>query len=209
MSTLIRFVALAALVLFLPFCAACTGLQGATAGSCFDHSDKSGESSEGFPAPSKTTVWQSAMQAVKEQGYVPDPSLSSSLDGYVETRWKLSLQPFAGTGFRERVTIKVLPVKGRENYFRLETNAMRQMNHNMTQPSSAIAAEWAAGSRNPGMERLLNNQIEMMFVPSDVSPEFRMREGMPEEEEIRDYGVKPVKQDSWMDKLEKQVRGEG
>ena len=208
MSILRRLVAIAVLLPLVPTLGACTGLQGASAGGAFDNSDRSKLSSEGFPAPSKTAVWQSAMQAVKEQGYIPDPSVSSSIDGYVETRWKLALQPFAGQGFRERVSMQIHEVKGRANYFRLETNVMRQMNHNMTQPSSAVAAEWAAGSRNGGMERLLNNQVEMMFVPSDVSPEYRMRHGMPEQDSIRDPNAVPKKQESWVDKLEKQVRGE-
>ena len=209
MITLSRCVALAALILAAPALLACTGLQGAAAGSAFDTSDRGRQSSEGFPAPSKTVVWQSAMQAIKEQGYIPDPSMSSSIDGYIETRWKLSLQPFAGQGFRERVSVQIHEIKNRPNYFRMETNVTRQMNHNMTQPSSAIAAEWAAGSRNDGMERLINNQVMMMFVPGDVSSQFRHRNNMPEQDTVIDYNAKPKEKESWVDQLEKQVRGGG
>lgn len=191
MNTPCRLVALLALCLLAPALAACTGLQGATAGSCLDQSDTSGASSDGFPAPGRVAVWQSSIQVLREQGFVLDPDLTTSTDGYIESRWKLSLQPFAGQGYRERVSIRVLPVKQRDSYFRLETNVMRQPNHNMVQPSSAIAAEWAAGNRNPGMERLINNQVEMMFVSGDVSSEYRVIHGLPEKGSVRDTSVKP------------------
>ena len=192
MNTSRHLVVLLGVCLLAPALAGCTGLQGASAGSCFDSSDTSGASSDGFPAPSKVSVWQSAIQVVREQGFVLDPELTTSTDGYIETRWKLSLQPFAGQGYRQRVSIHVIPIEDRESYFRLETNVMRQPNHNMVQPGSAIAAEWAAGARNDGMERLINNQVEMMFVSGDVSAEYRAIHGLPEKGDVRDSSVKPA-----------------
>ena len=193
MNKLRVFVALAALPLLLLLVAGCTGLQGASAGGLLDRSDTTCCSSDGFPAPSKVVAWQSATQVLKEQGYIPDPELTDSNEGYIETRWKLSLQPFAGQGFRERASVKVIPIKGRPNYFRLDTNVMRQMNHNMTQPNSLTAAEWAAGTRNSGMERLINNQVAMMFASGDVSTRYRDMHGLPDTGNVLDPSVKPKK----------------
>ena len=184
-------VVLATLALLIPTLTACTGLQGASADGIFAREDKGRSSSDGFPGPSQAVVWQSAVQAVKEQGYVVDPEVSSSTDGMVESRWKLSLQPFAGQGFREKVSVQIMKVRGRPNFFRVDTHVMRQKNDNMTQPSSAIAAEWASGSRNASMERLINNQVEMMFMPGDVSDEYRRKNNMRGAGSPRDPSVKP------------------
>ena len=157
---------------------ACTGMMGAKAGSYFDRGGGGTASSDGFPAPSQVAVWQASMQVVKERGFVPDPEFSDSISGRVLTRWRTSMQPTAGTGFREKVDLTVIPVKNKKNYFRLQTNVTRQMNDNMANPSSRRQADWKAGSRNQTMERLLNNTIEMMFLPSDVSPEYRRANDM-------------------------------
>jgi hypothetical protein len=165
-------------ILFLAL-AGCTPTGGTPYDSPFASEDTSGQVSDGFPAPSKGSVWEVAMQAVREQGYVPDPDQSRMQIGVVSTRWRLSLQPFGGQGYRERVTVRVEDVPKRKGFFRLETNVIRQMNDNLTEPSNPLAADWVEGKRVAEMEALLNQRIELYFLPSDVSPEFRKKYGMP------------------------------
>ena len=184
------------LALLLVSLTACTGMMGAKAGSYFDRGGGGTASSDGFPAPSLIAVWQASMQVVKERGFVPDPEYSDSISGKVVSRWKTSMQPMAGTGFREKVDLAVLAVKGKPSYFRIETNVTKQMNDNMTNPSSRTQAEWRAGTRDQGMERLLNNTIEMMFLPSDVSPQFRRSNNMRSRSSPRDPSAKPPEKKS-------------
>lgn len=165
--------------------AACTPLGQTRADSFFASEDTSGAASDGFPAPSRDSVYEAAMRVVRKQGYIPDPSTSSRQSATVASRWKLDLSPFAGTGYRSKVTVKVQPVRGRSGYFKLSTNVIKQANDNMTEPSNPIAAKWVEGKRDPMMEHLINRQVEMYFLPSDVSPEFRQRYGLPSAESPR------------------------
>jgi hypothetical protein len=180
------------LLLSLP---ACTAMGGTGADSPFSQEDNAGAVSDGFPGPSKEVVWNTALRAVREQGYVPDPSVSRADTGRIESRWRLSLSPFASTGYRERVRVRVLDVKGRPGYFRLDPNVTRQMNDNITEPSNPIAADWAQGKRAPEMEALINRRVEMYFLPNDVSPEFRRRYGMPAATDPRIRTEKPKKKE--------------
>lgn len=169
----------------VPLCG-CTAMGGTKADSWLANEDKSGQGSDGFPAPSQGVVWQTAVQALREQGYTMDPELSAAHVGRVTSRWKISLQPFGGQGFREKVTMRILPAKsGKPDYYRLETNVMRQHNDNVKEPNRLTAAEWMEGARNDSMERLLNNRVEMMFLPGDVSPEFRRQHGMGKKDNAR------------------------
>ncbi len=153
--------------------AACTPLGQTSADSFLAREDKSGTCSDGFPAPSKESVYAAGMRVLRQQGYIPDPSLCASDSGTIMTRWKMSLSPFAGTGYREKVTMNIRPVRGRTNYYELSTNVIKQTNDNITEPSNPIAAKWVEGKRNTTMEHLINRRVEMYFLPSDVSPEFR------------------------------------
>lgn len=158
---------------------ACTSSATVAADSWLADEDKTGAASDGFPAPGRDIVWQSAMGVVREAGYVPDPNLSQKESGRIETRWRLALQPFSGRGHRERATIQVVKVPKKRGYYRLETNVMRQQNDNISDPSNPIAAEWTEGQRNTQMERLLNQRVEMSFLQGDVSDDFRRRYGLP------------------------------
>lgn len=172
-------------VLFLLVLAACTSSGTIRGDSFLAHEDLSGAPSDGFPAPSKAAVWDAAMRAVREQGFVPDPNLSRKDLGRVESRWHLSLSPFSGQGHRDKVRILIREVPGREDYYRLDTNVIRQLNDNIAEPSNPIAAEWGEGKRRTPLENLINHRVEMMFLPADVSPEFRRKYGMPRTEDPR------------------------
>ena len=181
-------------LLFLAL-AACTSGGTLSADSFLASEDDSGASSDGFPAPSKTVAWETAMRTVREQGYVPDPNASSPLAGKVISRWRISLQPFSGKGWRERVSIKIAPVRGRDGYWRLDTNVLRQLNDNLSEPGNPLAAEWGQGSRNGERERFLNQRIEMAFLPGDVSKEFRSKYDLPSKEDPR-HKEAPEEKDS-------------
>ena len=189
-------VALFTVTSVVPLCG-CTAMGGTKADSWLANEDTTGQDSDGFPAPSQGVVWQTDVQAFSAKGYTIDPELSAAHVGRVTSRWKISLQPFGGKGYREKVTMRILPVKGSEGYFRLETNVMRQRNDNVAEPNKLTAAEWMEGTRNDSMERLLNNRVEMMFLPGDVSPEFRRQHGMGSKDDPRKAKqVKPVEDES-------------
>lgn len=178
LRSLVPWVGLALLVAVVPLCG-CTAMGGTKADSWLADEDKTGKGSDGFPAPSKEVVWQTAVQAMREQGYTMDPDLSAANVGRVTSRWKISLQPFGGQGYREKVTMRILPAKsGSPDYYRLDTNVMRQRNDNVAEPNRLTAAEWMEGTRNDSMERLLNNSVEMMFLPGTVSDDFRRQNNM-------------------------------
>lgn len=155
--------------------AACTPLGQTSADSFLAREDKTGTASDGFPAPSQDSVYDAGMRVLRQQGYIPDPSLCARDAGAITTRWKISLSPFAGTGYREKVTMRIKPVRGRANYYEIDTNVIKQMNDNIAEPSNPIAAKWVEGKRNTTMEHLINRRVEMYFLPSDVSPEFRKK----------------------------------
>lgn len=141
--------------------------------------DTRGIRSDGFPAPSRDAVWEAANQAVVEQRFIPDSEASSRSAGVVASRWRNSLTSFSREGFREKVTVRILPVEGRSGYYRTETNVTRQENENIEDPSNPIKAEWGDPTRNTMAENLLNRRVEMFFLPSGVSDQFRREHGMP------------------------------
>lgn len=167
--------ALTAPALFLP---ACTSGGTIAADSPLAREDRSGASSNGFPAPSQEMVWNASMAVVREAGYVPDPNLSRPDSGRVETRWRMKLHPFSGMGNRERVTVRIKKVPKKTNYFTVETNVIAQANDNIADPSNPIGAEWTEGKRNRTIENMINSRIELMFLKGDVSEEFRQKHNM-------------------------------
>ncbi len=185
-----RFVALLVLGSALGGMAGCTSGGTLSADSFLAQEDATGAASDGFPAPSKVRVWETAMRTVRAQGYVPDPDASSPVTATIVTRWRISLQPFSGKGWRERVSVKVLPVASRDGYYTLETNVLRQLNDNLGEPDNPLRAEWTQGTRNEHRERMINQRVEIAFLPMDVSPEFRRKYGMTTREDPR-YKVPP------------------
>jgi hypothetical protein len=163
----------------------CTSSGTMAAGSFLSHEDTSTATSDGFPAPSREMVWQAAMGVVRDAGYVPDPNLSREDLGHVESRWRMALQPFAGRGYRERVTLQVVKVPKRHGYYQVQTNVMRQLNDNMSEPGNPMAVEWATGKRDEDMEHMINQRVELTFLRGDVSNTYRLRHGMPRKQPQR------------------------
>lgn len=147
--------------------------------------DTRGIRSDGFPAPSREAVWEAASQSMVEQRFIPDSDASSRSTGVVASRWRNSLTSFSREGFREKATIRVLPVEGRSGYFRTETNVTRQENENIEDPSNPMKAEWGDPTRNVLAENLMNRRVEMFFLPSGPSAQFRKEYGMPKEDDPR------------------------
>src|SRR5262245_5761029 len=114
----------------LPLVLALVALAGCQSG----RADTTGQQSDGFPAPDRLSVLDAAHEALHQQGFTPDTSMSSDREGVVVTRYKLSLAPFSGHGFREKATVRVHEVPGRENYYTAEVNVLREINGNMVQP---------------------------------------------------------------------------
>ncbi|MHC5009520.1 MAG: hypothetical protein ACYTG6_01065 [Planctomycetota bacterium] len=141
--------------------------------------------SDGFPAPDKALVFDAARRAMDKQGFSPDLDASSLETGTLVSRWKLSLQPFSGQGYRDQATMTIKEVPGRANYFTVDSRVIRQMNDNMEQPSNPIAADWSTGERVAELEQILNQRVEMFFLPTGVSSGFRERYSMPAQEDLR------------------------
>jgi hypothetical protein len=134
--------------------------------------------SAGFPAPEQEMVYATALDVVQKHGFAIDNDYSDPDGGKLVSRWKNSLQPFSSKGWREKVTVTIRPVQGRTNSFMTETQVVRQLNKNMTDPSNILTAEWGGEERDAEMESLINRQIEVTFLPGGLSPEFRERYGL-------------------------------
>lgn len=141
--------------------------------------DTTGYKSDGFPAPAQELVYQAAADTLAQQGYVIDHSNSSVERGVLQTRWDTHFAPFSGKGYRERATVKIVPVAGADQYYRTETNVIRQINKNLVEPSNPVAADWSDAERMRDVENMLSRRIESSFLPLSVSPEFAKRNHLP------------------------------
>lgn len=139
--------------------------------------DTTGQKSDGFPAPSKDSVYRASMKALIQSGFVPDYDESSERVGVITTRWNVQLQPFSGAGRRDKATVTINEVPGHESYFRVETNVIREQNVNVKRPGEAIYAEWENPARMPELENLITRRIEMSFLPGNASEEWRGNRG--------------------------------
>ncbi len=139
--------------------------------------DPLGQKSDGFPAPGKESVYRASMKALIESGFVPDYDESSEDVGVITTRWNVQLQPFAGTGRRDKATVKITEVDAHDSYFRVETNVIREQNVNVKNPSDHVYAEWENPARVAEVENLITRRIEMAFLPGSASSEWRKGRG--------------------------------
>jgi hypothetical protein len=145
-----------------------------------DKADTRGLVGDGFPAPSREMVYQAAVRAVQRQGFSIDPSASSVQGGVVESVWYTSMQPFAGKGRRDKITVRIQEVPERASYYRVETNVIRETNTNLKDPSNVMMAEWDSPTRVGVMENLITRTIEMEFLSGEPSAKFRRRYDLPE-----------------------------
>ncbi len=158
--------------------AACLCLLLAGCQSGASEASKGAVRSDGFPAPGRDAVWEAAWQAFREQQLVVDEDESSAQAGVLVSRWRASLSPFSRDGFRDKATLRIHPVEGRPGYWRTETNVVRQVNEEMTDPGNPMVADWGGDTRNTSMETLINRRVEMNFLPDGVSDVFRRHHGM-------------------------------
>lgn len=165
---------LLSLLLLLPLAACSSG--GAATGTA---------PSDGFPAPSQEFVFNVAAEVLRKQGLSPSMEESSRQTWTVVTHWRNSPAPFSGEGFRERATVKVLPVPNRPGYYFTETQVVRQTNSNIKEPSNMLVADWTGEQRQADRELAINRLIEMQFLTGEVSSEFRDRYGMPTQDPSR------------------------
>ncbi len=145
-----------------------------------NQADTRGLVGDGFPAPSKEMVYQAAVRAVQRQGFSIDPSASSVQGGVVESVWYTSMQPFAGKGYRDKITVRIQDVPERASYYRVETNVTRETNTNLAEPSNIMMAEWDDPTRVSVMENLITRTIEMEFLSGEPSDKFRRRYDLPQ-----------------------------
>lgn len=145
---------------------------------------------DGFPAPDKEFVWNIAAQALRDQGYTPDSTSSSQQTWTIVSHWKSQLAPFSSHGFRERAVVTIHDVSCKPDYYYTETQVIRQVNDNMTQPGELLCAEWGDQSRMVETENLINRRIEMYFLPGCVSDDFQQQYGV-QPEGVQRYVMPP------------------
>ena len=149
------------------------------AGGCSTgQADRTGQSTQGFFAPSFESLWDIGDRALRAAAFRPDPEESSRQTKTMVSRHNVQLSPFSFKGYRDQATVYFHPVEGRENYYTVEANVVRQLNKNMKEPLVHIRAEWDAGTRIPESERMIVHSIETFFIGRDVSPELRQRYDM-------------------------------
>ena len=155
---------------------------------------------DGFPAPNRQVVWEAVARVLREMRYIPNSEDSAPESGVVVTRWRSSLSTFSRDGFRERATVRVLPVPGRSGYWHTEANVIRQQNNNISDPGNPLSAEWATPQRQSNIERLINQRVEQFFLPNRVSDTFRRQHNMPDagsSPRVRDLPQPEPRDDSW------------
>lgn len=140
--------------------------------------DMTGQSTAGFYAPDYEMLWDIGRKEMNNAGYPPDRENSDKPGRKLVSRWKVSLHPFSHQGWREQATLYFHPVEGRDGYWTVEANVVRQTNTNEKNPTDAARAEWDAGVRVPDRETRLVYGVESFFVGHEVSPQFRTNYGM-------------------------------
>ena len=145
---------------------------------CSSSVDHTGRSTQGFFVPSFDTLWERASIELRDSGYPPDIEASDKTNRMIVSRWDTTLMPFSGKGTREQATLTFHPVPGRDNYWTVEANVIREQNMNMKEPANPRKAEWKNGARVPEQEGMLVHRIETFFIGYEVSPQFRDRYGL-------------------------------
>ncbi len=149
-----------------------------TFAGCSSNVDRAGRSTQGFFVPSFETLWERAATEMRDTGYPVDIEASNRATKTLVSRWDTTLVPFSGKGTREQATLTLHPVEGRDNYWTVEANVIREQNMNIMDPANPRAAEWKNGARVPEQEAMLVHRIETWFLGYEVSPQFRDRYGM-------------------------------
>lgn len=145
---------------------------------CSTSVDRTGRSTQGFFVPSFESLWERAGTELRDSGYPPDVEASNKATRTLVSRWDTTLMPFSGKGTREQATLTFHPVPGRDNYWTVEANVIREQNMNLKEPANPRKAEWANGARVPEQEGMLVHRIETFFLGYEVSPQFRDRYGL-------------------------------
>ncbi len=140
--------------------------------------DKTGRSTQGFFVPSFETLWERGGIELRASGFPPDWEASSRDTRTIVSRYDTTLQPFTGKGTREQATLVFHPIAGRDNYWSVEANVLREQNMNSKEPGNIRKADWKNPVRVPEAEGNLVYRIETFFVGAEVSPQFRNRHGM-------------------------------
>lgn len=154
--------------------------------ACQSNVDKTGQHSEGFYVPSYDTLWDVTRQELNRAGFTADLEASNKAGRVMVSRWGTHLMPFSMKGWREQATVTIHPVDGRENYWSVEANVIRQNNKTTREPMNPAMADWTDGERDEAKEQRIVYAIERFFMGDDVSERFRMKYGMP-------AGHEPVK----------------
>ncbi len=160
--------ALAATLVFVPLAACQSG-----------KADMTGQSTEGFYAPNYDTLWDVTRRELNRAKFTADLENSDKANHVMVSRWNTHLAPFAMKGWREQATVTLRPVPGREGYWTVEANVIRQNNKQGKAPMEPSMADWTPGDRDTEREARLVYSIEAFFLGGDVSERFRTRYGMP------------------------------
>ena len=178
-----------ALALLLTVAVSALGVS--SLGGCSSSPDRTGRSTQGFYVPSFETLWERGSIEMKESGFPPDAEASSRETRTIVSRYDTTLQPFTAKGTREQATLTFHPVEGKENYWTVEANVLREVNMNGKDPTNARKADWKNPVRVPEAEGNLVHRIETFFIGYEVSPEFRSRYGMTPGREVIPPRVNP------------------
>ena len=124
------------------------------------------------------TLWERAGTEMRESGFPPNWEESNRATRTIVSRYDTTLQPFTGKGTREQATVTLHPIEGKENYWSVEANVLREQNMNGKEPGNIRKADWKNPIRVPEAEGNLVHRIETFFIGYEVSPQFRNRYGM-------------------------------
>src|SRR5690349_11212938 len=103
-----RATTLPAAVLFVVALAAAAALP-----ACQSKADRTGQSTQGFYAPSYEALWGVAEQEMTRQHYAIDRDESSKENHVMVSRWETQLHQFSFKGYRDQATLYFRPVEGR------------------------------------------------------------------------------------------------
>jgi hypothetical protein len=141
--------------------------------------DMSGQASRGFAVPDYEILWDVAGKEMARAGFPPDLDASNRDGRVLVSRWQVQLMQFAGRGWREQATLRLVPVEGQANRWTVEANVTREYNTEVKEPSNPAKAKWESPERIGTKERQIVYGIETFFIGHDVSPRFRTDYDMP------------------------------
>jgi len=107
-------------------------------------------------APTDSVLWELALLALEEQGFPVGAGANPSTMVAV-TGWRLSLAPFKGEGYRQRVHLKLAPAP--EGKHEIALRVQKETNEDLARPMELRFAKWEPAADDEATAAILVAKI--------------------------------------------------